>query len=113
LCDWAYNTTADDVKKLKEEQQRVKDEIKANEEKEFADGGIYNKEDENEITESVSDVVNDIISSVKELTLFDKRDAAIDAINDIINSKDPRTIKDVNVAKKVKAKLDDMKRENE
>lgn len=110
LCDWAYNTTADQVKKMKEDQQKIKDEIKAKEEEEFKDGGIYKKEETEEITSSLKDVIDDIISSVKELSLFDKRDDAIEVIEEISEFKDPRKIKDIKQATNIKNKLEEMKK---
>lgn len=113
LCDWAYNTTSEDVKKLKEEQQKIKDQIKASEVEEFSDGGIYKKDEEAEINETLSDVINDIISSVKELTLFDKRDEAIEIIDEIGKSKDPRKITNIAIAEEIKTKLTQIRKECE
>jgi hypothetical protein len=113
LCDWAYNTTAEQVKQLKEEKQKVKDQIKASEAEEFADGGIYKKDEETEIKASLSDVINDIISSVKELTLFDKRDDAIEIISELGNSKDPRKITDIAIAEKIQTRLEQIRKECE
>lgn len=113
LCDWAYNTTAEKVKELKEEKQKIKDQIKAEEAQEFADGSIYKKEEEAEITNSLSDVIDDIISLSKELSLFDKRDNAIEIINELSKSKDPRKITDITIAEKIKTKLTDIKKEIE
>jgi hypothetical protein len=113
LCDWAYNTTAEKVKELKEEKQKIKDQIKAEEAEEFADGSIYKKEEESEIVDSLSDVISDIISLSKELSLFDKRDDAIEIINELSNSKDPRKITDITIAEKIKTKLTDIKKEIE
>jgi uncharacterized protein YfbU (UPF0304 family) len=110
ICEWAYNTTADQVKKMKEDQQKIKDEIKANEEQEFADGGIYKKEETDEITDSLSDVISDIISTVKELSLFDKREDAIGIIEEVSKLKDPRKIKDIKQATNIKNKLEEMKK---
>lgn len=110
MCDWAYNTTDEQVKKMKEDQQKVKDEIKANEEEEFKDGGIYKKEETDEITGSLNDVIAEIISTVKELSLFDKRDDAIEVIEEISEFKDPRKIKDIKQATNIKNKLEEMKK---
>lgn len=111
LCDWAYNTTADDVQKMKEEQQKIKDQIKAQEEEEFKDGGIYNKSENKEIQSSVSDVVEDIISLGQELALFDKRDEAFTIIGDMAGTKNPKNITDLTTAKKIKIKLDELRKE--
>jgi len=113
LCDWACNVTADDAKKIKEEQQKIKDQIKATEEEEFSNGGIYKKEDESEITESISDVIAEIMSTAKELTLFDKRDEAVKIIFDEANTKNPNSIKDIQVAINVKTKLNQLRGECE
>ena len=113
LCNWAYNTTSDDVKKQKEELQKIKDKIKTEEAEEFADGGIYKKDEESEITQSVDDVVADILSVAKELTLFDKRDEAIEIINDIAGTKNPKNITDLAIANQVKNKLTEIRKECE
>lgn len=113
LCDWAYNTTSEKVKELKEEKQKIRDQIKTEEVEEFADGGIYKKEEESEIRDTLSDVIKDIISSVKELALFDKRDEAIEIIQELSDSKDPRKIKDITIAEEIKTKLTEIKKENE
>lgn len=110
ICDWAYNTTADQVKKMKEDQQKVKDEIKANEEEEFKDGGVYKKEETDELNSSLKDVIAEIISTVKELSLFDKREDAIEVIEEISEFKDPRKIKDIKQATNIKNKLEEMKK---
>ena len=107
ICDWAYNTTEDDVKNMRKAQQKIKDEIKANEEDEFKDGSIY-KTDEDK--ESLKDIVDDIISTVKELSLFDKRDEAIEVIEEISKFKDPRKVKDIKKATNIKNKLEEMKK---
>jgi hypothetical protein len=113
LCDWAYNTTSEKVKELKEEKQKISDQIKAQEAEEFADGGIYKKEEESEITESLSDVIEDIISLSKELTLFDKRDEAIEIISELGGTKNPNKITDIAIAEEIKAKLTNIKKEIE
>ena len=102
LCDWAYNTTADDVRKMKEEQQQALDKIKSEEEQEFADGGIYGKQAKIEL----SDVVTDILKDAKELAGMNLRQEAIDIIG---GSGDPRKITDLNQALEIKEKLQNLK----
>jgi len=61
----------------------------------------------------LSEIIDDIITTVKELALFDKRDEAIEIIADLSDSKDPRKITDIAIAKKVKTKLTNIKKESE
>lgn len=112
LCDWAYNTTSEKAKELKEEKQKVRDQIKAEENEEFAEGGIYKKQLESEISDNLSDIIKDIISLSKELTLFDKRDEAIEVINELGGTKNPNKITNIAIAEEIKIKLNEIKKEN-
>jgi hypothetical protein len=53
------------------------------------------------------------MSTAKELTLFDKRDEAVKIIFDEANTKNPNSIKDIQVAIKVKTKLNQLRGECE
>ncbi len=106
ICDWAYNTTADDVKKLKEEQQKVKDEIKATEEEEFSNGGIYKKQEEGELKADLGDIIQDIIELGKDLSNMKMRDAAISTIG---YGGNPRKITNLKEAISIKHDLQELK----
>jgi len=101
LCNWAYNTTAEDVKALKDEQQKAKDDIKANEQAEFADGGVYQKEE-------LGDIVKEIIDLAKEHSANNLRKEAISLIG---HEGNPRLITDLTEANNVKIKLQGLKGE--
>lgn len=96
LCEWAYNTTEDDVQKHREQVQKVQDEIKANEEKELEDIK----------TQSLAEVVEDVITECKAASDRTSRDEVVKLIG---GSGNPRKeIKSVEQANELLEKLKGM-----
>lgn len=102
LCNWAYNTTSDDVQSMRKAQQDVIDKTKAQEEQEFKNGGIYKKQAEKELRVELGEVVQDIIDIAKGYASQGRREEVIGIIGGDGN---PRHISNIKKAVEIKHKL--------
>lgn len=105
LCNWAYNTTQEDVLNMKKETQAVLDDIKSNEKVELIN---YQKEREEE---GLSDIIGDIVEEGKYLASLNRRDEAFDVIKNVAGVSNPNKITNRVDAEKIRLRLKKMKEE--